>query len=156
MNEKFFVGLDIATNMGIAIYKYGDSHVFVTEINEKDNCKQLTKLYQLFNKIGINKDNSEVYYEKFVYLNGFASAIRSLLLRYGYIFYSLQFVGYVNIEINISSARKFIKSEKGKKKKELVLEYYQQFSKIKLTNNETDALLLINEHLPKIFTIIKE
>lgn len=138
------VALDIAETLGLAIKLENNPNVYVIEIKEKHPVLQLEKIQYYLNSLYLNANNTDIYLEKFVFFNGFARAISSLLKRYGYIYWTLEYNKFSIHEINLSTARAVLPSIKGTKKKEVVLNHFQKLADFKLTDNESDAIIMLN------------
>lgn len=133
--DRWYIGLDIATISGIAIYS-PLKHAAVVGQSKGE------PIYQLDDIIAKSVPKNLVGYSiQFVleephhFQN--ATTTRSLISRYGYIKYSLMGLKYPVYEVNLNSARHWLGT---KTKKETHLLFTQYFRGDFLTSDHTDAL----------------
>ncbi len=133
--EKWFVGLDIATTTGIAIY-IPSKNVAAVGLSKGLPGHQLDEIISM--TIPLPKEFFHLNYvlEEPHHLRNAKTAL-SLISRYGYLKYSLMGLGYGVSEVNLNSARAWLGT---KDKQGTHLFFTEYFVGSYLTSDHTDAL----------------
>lgn len=136
------IALDLATTAGIAWLPVNSTDLFVTEVKGTAE-EQFLYIKKLFHpRLTI------VLIEQFVYFSRSTKTQSSLLKRIGVMEYLLsKEPGMVVENLHLQTVRN--RYFKGKDKKKQCLDYFRTlFNNAKLTDNHTDALLMLLYHLP--------
>lgn len=134
MKPYIYIGLDIATTTGIAIYNPMNFKAEVVQY--KGEPVQLLGFLKTYVLHGSYHDSTFVLELPSSFRN--AIVTRSLLTRYGFIKYSLMDYNYLPVEVNLNSVRSYFQC----KNKGEVKSYFKKMYRGKktFTDNHSDAL----------------
>lgn len=130
------IALDLATKAGIAWVEKNSNIINVTEVTGLPE-EQFLYVKKLMGR----KTGNVVLIETFVYFSRSAKTQSSIIKRIGVIEYLLSKTDTTTELLNLNSVR--AKYFKGKDKKATILKYFRDNYDSKLTDNHTDALLMI-------------
>jgi len=135
------ISLDLATTAGIAYLPVNSKDLVVTEVKGTAE-EQFLYIEKLF-----HPQLTVVLIEQFVYFARSTKTQSSLLKRIGVMEYLLSKKdGCIVESMHLQSVRN--KYFKGKDKKKQCLDYFKDRYNLKLTDNHTDALLMLLYYLP--------
>jgi hypothetical protein len=138
MNNRLYVGLDVATKLGIALWKPLENVAHV-EMVKGEPVDQVVRVLEVagFGSGGKNPVSELVFVMETLPSFQNARTTRSLLERYGYLKHTLKCTGFPVMECNISSIRHSL----GVNKKMQVFDYFLPYYRgTHLTTDHTDAL----------------
>lgn len=137
---NIYVGLDLATVSGLAIY-IPNNPIAIVHQHKGNAIQQLNTIKKLLNVYIYNTNNKNnnsyifIIEELHTFRNG--NTTRFLLEMTGYIKYSLIDSGYRVVDVAPSEVRKYL----GTKDKKGTLDFFlPRYTGSNLTNNHTDAL----------------